>query len=516
MNNQRTPVYTASADILIARLSSNIELDDRVSTSSASMQTDQNGWRTSLLQLASSSVVANVVLEELEEDLPALYRSPDALIAMIAATNPLSEDERFASNLIRISATSEDPEVAALVANSWARHLIDYINGLYGEVPESMIESVRAERDQALLDYQAAEKAYEEFVASSQIAVLTRQIQEKTLLRDAILANYSTLLTAVVNTEYTASVNLYTTLANASVEHASAVIAAQSAGTMKSLDRLYTLHASAIAQLNQARIMERSLVDGGEAAAKSNNAALRLLKLSSFAALYGDDLSSANLPYAELSPAVEMTLEEQLTDVRALASVLEGHIAELKDEIEELSTSGMIGANLEAVADLGNEGSLPAGSAESTSAADAEAAYSELLGPDGILNLSNAPEALRAAAGDSHEAMLTTLEAEIRELQAVMSGEEARQRELTHQRDLAWTTYETVGNKLQELSLLRSSANSEVRLGNPALVPVAPLPRGSSMLLVAAITLFVFFLAVILALLVDTLGGEPFLARRTA
>jgi hypothetical protein len=368
-----------------------------------------------------------------------------------------------------------------------------------------MIESVSAEREAALLDYQAAEKAYEEFVANNQIAVLSRQIQEKTSLRDGIMANYATLLTAVVNTEYTASVNLYTTLANASVNHASALIAAQSAGTIKSLDRLYSLNAAAIAQLNQARIMERSLVDGGEAAAKSNTAALQLLKLATFATLYGDEFAPANFALSGLAPAVEMTLEEQLVDVRALVNVLEEHIAELESEIEQLATSGMIGVDLTAVAD---------GNSQSAPITETESAYTQLLGPDSVLN--QAPDALKAVTNENHEEMLTTLEAEIRTLQAALSAEEAKQRELLHRRDLAWTTYETVGSKLQELSLLRSSANSEVRVGNPATVPLGPAPQESPLRLVVVITMLAFFGAILLALLVNALGGEPFLTRRTA
>jgi uncharacterized protein involved in exopolysaccharide biosynthesis len=95
-----------------------------------------------------------------------------------------------------------------------------------------------------------------------------------------------------------------------------------------------------------------------------------------------------------------------------------------------------------------------------------------------------------------------------------MSAERAKQQQLTHQRDLAWTTYETVGNKLQELSLLRSSANTEVRVGNPALIPNTPEPNLSPFLPMIAITLFGFMAAVMVALLVDSLGGMPFFARR--
>src|SRR3954447_10613371 len=66
LNNTSTPIYAASADILIARLASTIELDDRVSTSSGAGQGDPNAWKASMLQLAKGSDVANAVLVELQ------------------------------------------------------------------------------------------------------------------------------------------------------------------------------------------------------------------------------------------------------------------------------------------------------------------------------------------------------------------------------------------------------------------------------------------------------------------
>jgi uncharacterized protein involved in exopolysaccharide biosynthesis len=152
-------------------------------------------------------------------------------------------------------------------------------------------------------------------------------------------------------------------------------------------------------------------------------------------------------------------------------------------------------------------------SAESVANGDIASAYSQLFAPGGILE--QAPIDI-SSMNNEHEQLLTTLEAEIRKLQAALSAEKAKEQQLTHQRDLAWTTYDTVGNKLQELSLLRSSANSEVRAGNPAVIPAAPQSQTSPLLPVVATMLLGFFLAIILALLVDSLGGGPFFARRPA
>jgi uncharacterized protein involved in exopolysaccharide biosynthesis len=512
LNYNKSPLYSADADILIARLLSNIELDDRVSTSVGTGQADLNGWRASLLQLAKSSAVANLVLEELMNDLPVDLQAANALAEVVEATIPSSPDERFPSNLIRITVTTTTPELSAKIANSWTRHLVDHINGLYGEVPESTINSVTAERDQALLAYQAAQEEYEKFVADNQISLLSRQIAEKSSLRTEIMLNYTRMVTSMVSSAYLARIHLYDTLTSAPMKHAEALIAAQSKGNVKSLDLLYNLRSSAIAQLNHARIMEGSLVDGGEAAAKSNISALQLLKLAMFATLQNDEVLPYSLALPGQTQGIDMTLEEQLTDVRALVTVLEEYVAQVEEDIRQLAASTMIGADLAAIGGLENRGDATSGAAETPSAATASDAYTQLLTPGGVLE--QAPVDINSTVSDANEQLLETLEADIRALEAAMSAERAKQQQLTHQRDLAWTTYETVGNKLQELSLLRSSANTEVRVGNPALIPNTPEPNLSPFLPAIALTLFGFMAAVMLALLVDSLGGMPFFARR--
>ncbi len=518
LNTSKVPTYSASADILIARLLSTIELDERVSTSTGTAQSDVNGWRTSLLQLAKSSTVATQVLDDLRTVLPETLQSPEALVDVIEADVPLSPDERFASNIIRISAITPDAKLSAEIANSWALHLVDYINGLYGEVPEMMIESVAKERDQALLTYQAAEKQYEDFVANNHVAMLNRQIREKSTLRDEIMINYTRMLTSAVSTEYNARITLYNIIATAPVAYATDLIAAQSAGSVTSLTALYSLHTAANAQLSQARNMERSLLDGGEAAAKSNGSALQLLKLSALASLQADGRLPAIFSSSPM-PEIDMTLEEQLTDVRALVAVLEGYVTQLEADITQLAQSTMLGADLATVGGMnigGMNNGLDAAAAIAETAiySNVANAYAQLVAPSGILD--QAPVDIHSTIDDAHEVLLTGLETEIRTLQAAITAEEAKEQQLVHQRDLAWTTYDTVGNKLQELSLLRSAANSEVRVGNPAMIPLSPEPMMSPVLPVVAFTMLGFLLAAVVAIAVDSLGGGPFLARRSA
>jgi hypothetical protein len=256
--------------------------------------------------------------------------------------------------------------------------------------------------------------------------------------------------------------------------------------------------------------MQQTLEDGGEAAAKSNVAALQLLKLSTFASLQSNPGSlPATVSLAGMTPNVEMSLDEQLTDVNALVSVLEAYVTQLDGDIKKLAGSDMIGADLSVIGGIQSSGSTTA-----TSVLTATDPYGQLLTPKGILGQET--NDVNAALDHEHETVLSNLEAEIRSLQSEMAAEQAKQQELTHQRDMAWTTFDTVGNKLQELQLMRSSANSEVRLGNPALVPIVPQPKMGLALPVVAITMLAFFLAVIIALIADSLGRAPFFSHRPA
>jgi uncharacterized protein involved in exopolysaccharide biosynthesis len=260
LNNSRTPAYSANADLIITRLASNIEIDERVVTTSNTPQIDLNSWRTSLLQLVESSVVANRVIEELGDELPSNLRSPAVLLNVITAKLLTAENGGTPSNIIRVTATTVDPDLAASLANSWAEQFVTYVNGLYGEVPQAMLESVETELEQSRLAYETAQVALEEFVATNQMDTLDRQILQKSKLRDELMLNHTQMLTAAVTSGYQARLSLYSTLAQIPAEHASEVIQAQSIAHIQTLNRLYQLRDSAATQLDQARNMEASLV----------------------------------------------------------------------------------------------------------------------------------------------------------------------------------------------------------------------------------------------------------------
>ena len=108
------------------------------------------------------------------------------------------------------------------------------------------------------------------------------------------------------------------------------------------------------------------------------------------------------------------------------------------------------------------------------------------------------------------------LEYEIQALTAQREAEQARQLQLTQARDLAWSTFNTLSNKVAELALARTASNSEVRMGTPAVEPVDPV-RGLGLVTAAALGGVVgLLLGVMLAFFANFMGQAPILRQRQA
>ena len=68
-----------------------------------------------------------------------------------------------------------------------------------------------------------------------------------------------------------------------------------------------------------------------------------------------------------------------------------------------------------------------------------------------------------------------TLEQELLDLQEELEREQARQRELTQARDLAWETYQTLARKEAEVQVASQVQDTEVRFAVPAVEPERPV-----------------------------------------
>ncbi len=110
--------------------------------------------------------------------------------------------------------------------------------------------------------------------------------------------------------------------------------------------------------------------------------------------------------------------------------------------------------------------------------------------------------------------VIAAQEEQLRFLRSQLEQENARLNELTKARDLAATTFETVSNKVAELTVSRSAADSEVRFAAPAVAPDRA-DAGLSWLLMGVLGAAVgLMLGLLVAFIAEAMGGQPFLSRR--
>lgn len=510
--------YEASANVIMTTITSQVRLDERVQTTiDPRMGGTSNEWRNSLLALLKDGAVVQAVIDEIGDQLPPSLRNPADLAEVIKGELP----ESGMGNVIQLSATTRDPALSALIANTWTQKYSAHINQLYGDVPDTTVETVRAELNNAQADFEAAQQALETFIASNRLDELHREINRKVALHDNLVLASTQAITTVIASQNEAMTAAYIYLAKRPVNVTIQELTAQEASAVEEMHNLRRRQAVTQIQLERARNLERQLVEAGDAAAQTTARPLQLLKDQIFAS--GPFESVGLVPPTIMmveSPTSSIDAETQLADVRSLIQVLEAYSEELSQQMEATTAWQMIqdsSANVtQALAASATLSPTVEALAEEAAAGNYETAladaFSALLAPNEV----SAQLAAAQNSIDSTQQLIVDLESEIQSLRAALAAEQSRRRQLVQERDLAWDTYDTLSNKLMELSLLRTATNSLLRPAGPALVPTEPVPPVSFLLPVAAATMAGFLAMVLFAFLANSLGTQPFLARRSS
>lgn len=507
------PTYMAGADLLIARLASDVQLDERISTTNTGTAGDNPAGRSSLMELTKSSTIAQKVIAELGTELPTELSSPDKLIEAITVENPNAGDARAASSILRIHVVTEDRDLSARIANAWANHTIEFINGLYGEVPNSTLQTVGDELAQAKATYDATEVARQAFIADNNIAFLQREIDRREALHASITVNYNQALTSVIASNYSVRINLFNLAANYPIRATGDLLELERAEDLDRIRTLYRIRQQLRLYLEHARNMEATLLAGGAASAKSNVQALQLLKIATLTTVSSQPLPD-NLPIMLTDQTLTMSAEEQIADLRALIATLETYLTSIDADIASAADARLTNATPPIINELlarptGLGVSLP-----QTYTDALNAAYNQVLMLDN--NVAQMMEGEPTAAAIATEELLQRVEAETREMRAQLAALQQQEEEFDYARDQAWVTYDALNKKLQELRLLQASANSELRLASPAVPPSEPVPVTQIALPIGAAALAGLLISILIAFFVDFMGGEPFLSRRAA
>ena len=131
-----------------------------------------------------------------------------------------------------------------------------------------------------------------------------------------------------------------------------------------------------------------------------------------------------------------------------------------------------------------------------------------------LLKLAGAETAALTVQADAPmQESIALLESRLQKLQAQVEAEQAAYRRFTQQRDLAWDALKALSTKQAELRLERAAANTEVRMGTPAIAPDEPVQIASAPISIALAAVVGFMLAIFLAFLLEHLGRPPLFVR---
>lgn len=402
--------YEASADVAIVRTVSDVNFDERFRTDPENLGTDftsLSARRSALLGLVATGAIAQEVITQLGDSLSGNEQNPANLLDMVEAELASVAGPGSDSDLIRINVTADNAEKAAAIANAWARIYVREVNTIYGQVPNEVMTSIQTELATAEKQYLTSQANLETFTASNRIDELTGAV---TILQQRVEQEVS-------------------------------------------LQKAYLLQwEDTQEQLATVSALRTQVEQGGEGAARSNMAALQILKMSVFGMTpEGLQVEVRDLP--------DVNQQAMLTDLDGLLQSLTQRLGDLETKIAA--------------------GGIQLG-----------------VTKDVTSTLTSALENLRIS-------------------KAQLEAETARQLQLTQQRDLTWDAYKTLSSKVAELNLTRAAASSEVRFGAPAVAPVEAAKRLSLILTVLISGIAGCIFAVLYALFATYLGNVPFLVRST-
>ena len=449
--------YEATARVAILKIRSEVTFDPKFKTTSPEDPAAEiAAQRSTLANLVENPVIARDVIDSMGSQLPQEWRDPEVLVKHVKGSLT-----RERSNLVQITADSQDAAVAAALANTWAAAYESYINHTFAGT-YSQGSSLNAQLTTAKQQYDRASESLIAFTASSRINLLTSQIDDK---KNSIAAlqegRKETLVTLIGETTKAKTEVLNENLA-ALLRMEAAPANERAKAEVLRLSDLYARKLKIDNLLRDASALRDQASKPGASAA-SSSLAITLLKTQV--------ASSVGLP-GTLQVQVgavpgEATNEAQVHDLDALVEALRAQSRELDAEIQRQSRL------LLAPDAIDHEYVKSSDRATSTLSAAQQQA-------DQIAKLAGLDEAIAGLAEDSTLTQaVERLSNEITALETELAAETARKEELTHARDLAWETYTTLAAKAEEMDIATQLPGDEVRFVMPATRPVSTVTQGT-------------------------------------
>jgi uncharacterized protein involved in exopolysaccharide biosynthesis len=513
-----SPRYEASADVIMARVVSSVNLVESFRTTTD--DPNSSARRETLVNLVKSGTIAEAVIAELGDLLNETEKNPGTLIQMVSAEAPTGSDGRTISDLIRITVRIDNPQKAEAIANAWARQYVSHINSVYNQVPIEIFESVGEELQKANAEYVTAQQALEAFIAENPIDELTNQIDQKIALRSNYQEAQKALVISIAEQDRAARNKVFTDLVATQTNGVYQVFNSQAQAQLDNLSQLYKTRNLARRQLVQAQNLRHQAEADADIQTVGTGLALQLLKTQVYATIEGSTLPGGLT--IDLGTVLTQEAPEPLPDIEALIDTLQDYLAQLDDQIDALSEQLLTGngyafvdrykpEHLTISAPITTETAISVTGRQNELADAIYARYLDLFQVGELARLSEAELSGESSTGMS--LMIKNMTQEIQALQAELAAAQSKQLLLTQQHDQTWNTFNTLSDKVVELRLARTAANTEVRFGSPAIAPSKPV-AGVSLIYVSAIAgALGVMLAILTVTLAHLMNWRPWLSR---
>jgi uncharacterized protein involved in exopolysaccharide biosynthesis len=438
--NYKASVLIASTRISAsASFGSNIQTitEEQLMATVSAASADRKTRLASYVQLIENPAIAQSVMTKLKGQLPENLNSVEALLQAVSGEVVNNSD------LIQISATSQDPRLSANLANAWGEAFVNQVNQIYSDSGTSdVFQSIQVQTVAAQKVYDDAQAAVENFYSQSQEANLQRLINEQQSEVNYLSLGYTKVISSVVALQAQTSIASFNQKVQDMQNH---------------LQQKYADRRLADQYLSSAQDMYAQVKNGGDGAAASNTIALNLLKAQVFA-------TGANLGNMLIqSNPVPVSAEAMLADLNGLIGVLKDRQQTLDGQIQTLSASL----------------TAPQGGTLDTS-----------LGQQAQNAIQNFSDFSTTGEVNNNRTIrqqrILALEDNLNQLQSQLEKVQSQKQGLVTARDLAWNTYKNLVTKEAELTVDAQTKGAEVSFAAPAAVPTQDLVSGSKNVAIAA------------------------------
>ncbi len=360
---------------------------------------------------------------------------------------------------ILITTSFEDPELSANVANTWASVTVQAINTAYGEAQP--LAPIQTQIIEAKANYLAAQDTLEAFIESNQIAALERSVAES----QQILNILQTARLDIIDTHLNAQVGLISDQADlyftSLLTNTLTIFSSQVDEKINLLSNYASRKTELETLLVQAEALKEQLSGGNRSVAGSSGDALALfLSRAQTFGIEGETLLDISLVDVN---NLQDSSANYVSDLDRVIGQIKLEIEKADAKIQELSGLLVSGDDYQFYESAVAENPLFQAGMESL---------------DKIVMMDFPTSLIPDYSGTPLDNQIIEISNEIQSLQAQLEGENATQRNLTNDRDLAEKAYQALLVKETEIKA-GSQTSNEVALASPAIVNTEPDSRGT-------------------------------------